>query len=379
MEPESYAKGRAWIQLDLGALAYNVAVLSARLPAGCTLMPAVKADAYGHGAVPVSKALNRLGVRAFCVATADEGAALRRAGVEGTILILGYTHPRDLPLVGEYDLTQTVVDYAYAKALAACPVPLRAHLAVDTGMHRIGVPWEDRARMLDVFRLGNLHVTGLYTHLCADDTAREEDVAFTRAQAVRFWDVVHWLGERGFHPKAHLLGSYGLLHYPELGGDCARVGIALYGVLSQGEDLSRCPVPLRPVLSLKARVASVRPVKRGESVGYGLAYTAERDTAVATLAIGYADGLPRSLSCGRGRVLLHGRPAPILGRICMDQTMVDVGGIPDVRPGDTAVLIGRDGGACIPAYELADAAGTITNELLSRLGTRLRRICTGGS
>ena len=379
MKSLSDPRSRAWIQLDLDALVHNAAALSARLPAGCALMPAVKADASGHGAVPVSKAQNRLGVRAFCVATAAEGAALRRAGVEGTILILGYTHPTDLPLLWDYSLTQTVIDTAYARELADSGIPVQAHLAVDTGMHRIGVPWDAREEMLEIFRMRSLSVKGIYTHLSADDTDKAEDVAFTRAQAAHFWDAVHWLGEQSFHPKAHLLGSYGLLHYPELGGAWARTGIALYGVLSRGKDLRRCPVPLRPVLSLKARVASVRPVKKGESVGYGLDCSAERDTAVATLAIGYADGLPRSLSCGRGKVLLHGRPAPILGRICMDQTMVDVGGIPDVRPGDTAVLIGRDGGACIPVYELADAAGTITNELLSRLGERLCRVCTGGA
>lgn len=361
------------MEIDLNSLRHNAEVLSARLPDGCTLMPAVKADAYGHGAVPVARALQQSGVQAFCTATAEEGVQLRQAGISGEILVLGYTHPVQFPLLSRYDLTQTVLDREYAAALESWGRMVKVQIAVDTGMHRIGIPWNDVEALGTILSVANLHVTGLYTHLCADDTTDAADRAFTTLQAERFAQVTTWAKARGYQLKAHLLGSYGLLNYPQLGGAYARVGIALYGVLSTGEDLARCPVELHPVLSWKARVASIRRVRRGEPVGYGLAERAQRDTVVATLAVGYADGLPRALSCGRGAVLLHGRRAPILGRICMDQTMVDVGAIPGVRPGDAAMLLGQDGEEQIAAWELAESSGTITNELLSRLGPRVKR------
>lgn len=352
----------------------NAAALQSILPAGCELMPAVKADAYGHGAVPIARALSGWGVRAFCVASAAEGAELRRHGVAGTILILGYTHPQQFDLLPRYDLTQTVVDLAYAEQLRECKAPVQAHIAVDTGMHRLGAPHENAEEILEICRMGHLNVTGIYTHFCADETLQERDRAFTAQQAARFLRVVDRLRACGYHPRAHMLGSYGLLHYPQFGGAYARTGIALYGVLSTADDTRACPLVLRPVLSVKARVASVRRLRRGEGVGYGLAYTAPTDTTLATLAIGYADGLPRALSCGAGSVLLHGRRAPIVGRICMDQTMVDVGGIRGVRPGDTAVVIGTSGNETISACDIAAQTDTIANEVFSRLGARLPRI-----
>ena len=365
---------RSWVEIDLGSLRHNVKALSALLPEGCQLMPAVKANAYGHGAVPVARALSRMGIRRFCVATAREGAELRGKGIEGEILVLGYTDPSQFPVLARYDLSQAILDGTYAQALSGAGLPLRAHLAVDTGMHRIGIPWEHPEALAAVCALPHLRVEGIFTHLCADDTCRAEDQAFTELQTARFWNAVETLRRMGITPKAHLLGSYGLLNYPQYGGACARVGIALFGVLNCDGDLRRCPAALRPVLSWKARVASVRRVRKGESVGYGLAETVREDTLVATLSVGYADGLPRNLSCGRGDVLLHGHRAPILGRICMDQTMVNAGAVPGIRAGDTAVLIGEDGGTSVTAGELAERSGTIANEILSRLGPRLPRI-----
>ena len=174
--------------------------------------------------------------------------------------------------------------------------------------------------------------------------------------------------------KIHLLSSDGLLQYPELAGDYARVGIALYGVLSQGADMESCRIDLRPVLSVKARVALVKDLYAGETAGYGLGYIAESNRKIAVLSIGYADGIPRDLSCGKGRVLIAGSEAPIIGLICMDQLLVDVTDIPDAAAGDTAVLIGTSGSRQITACDLAEQTGTITNEILSRLGNRLNRI-----
>ena len=370
-----FQKSRAWIEISRENLRHNVGQLRALLPKGCELMPVLKANAYGHGAAMIAKELQKLGVQAFCVATALEGVELRQSGIRGEILVLGYTHPEQFSLLRRYRLTQTVVDFDYAQVLNGYGKEIRVHIGVDTGMHRLGENWENLNRIRHLFHLRNLRVAGIFTHLCAADGENEEDQAFTAMQAQRFYRTVENIETSECTSlKAHILGSYGLFHYPELAGNYARTGIALYGLLSSEEDLSRCPVNLRPVLSLKARVATVKELRAGESAGYNRAFTALRQTRTATLAIGYADGLPRALSCGVGSVLINGRRAPIIGKICMDQTLVDVTGIPDVRPGDAAVVIGESGEESISACDLAKQAGTITNEILSRLGPRLERV-----
>ncbi len=366
---------RAWIELSGDSLRHNVRALQSLLSPGCALMCVLKANAYGHGALPLAHALNRMGIDNFCVATLSEGIELRRGGIRGEILILGYTHPDRFSDLAKYRLTQTVLDGAYAEQLSACKRKLNVHLKIDTGMHRLGERPEREDELYRVFQYKNLRVTGTYTHLCCADSDEPADISFCTGQKNAFRKTVRALEGRGCDcGKLHLLASHGLIRYPEWGGDLVRTGIALYGVLSRREDLKNCPVRLRPVLSLKARVARVQTIRAGEGVGYGLEYVAGRDGKIAVLAIGYADGIPRSLSCGRGRVLIGRREAPIVGRICMDQMFVDITGIPDVKAGDIAVLIGKSGNREITAYDLAEGTGTITNELLSRLGGRLERV-----
>ncbi len=367
---------RAWITLDRQALRRNVAVLRENLPKDCELMPAVKADAYGHGAALIARELAACGVGAFCVAEIGEGIALRKAGVRGDILVLGYTAPQEASQLIRYGLTQTVIDLSYAKGLNEClKRRLPVHIALDTGMHRLGVPSGDMEALREIFGMKRLSVKGIFTHLCADDTNLEEDKAYTRMQARRFFQTVERLSAEGFDcGKIHLTASYGVVNYPALGGDYARVGIALYGVLSTKKDSEECRLPLSPVLSLKARVALIKKLHKGEAAGYGRAFVAEREMTIGVVTIGYGDGLPRSLSCGKGAVLIRGRRAPILGRICMDQTIVDVSDIKDVCPGDIAVVIGRSGEEEIGAGDVAEWSGSITNEVLSRLGKRLERV-----
>lgn len=371
----AFHKGRAWIELSREALRHNVEMLKAKLPDGCRLMPAVKADAYGHGAVLIAKELNRMGVDDFCVACVAEGAELRRHGVKGEILVLGYTHPEQFPLLREYQLTQTVIDYSYALTLDSFGKKLHVHIGIDTGMRRLGERSENIDRICGIFERKNLIVDGIFTHLSASDTLTQQDREFTESQVNSFYQVIRELEEHGYScPKVHLQSSYGVLHYPELAADYARVGIALYGILSTGEDTEKWGEFLRPVLSLKARVAAVRELYAGEAAGYGRQFVAENERKIAALAIGYADGLPRSLSGGVGAVLIDGYKCPVVGRVCMDQTIVDVTGVPHVREGDTAVLIGCCGNQEISACNLAEQAGTITNEILSRLGARLDRV-----
>lgn len=369
-----FCRGRAWIELDRAALRHNVEYLRALLPPGCALMPALKANAYGHGAALIAGELSALGVRAFCVATVFEGMELRRRGIRGEILILGGTHPRHVPLLARYHLTQTVVDLPYALELNARGQAVSVHVKLDTGMHRLGESCENPAGLRRIFACENLRVTGAYTHLYEDDLARPEDRAEARAQARAFYQAAEELERAGCRiPKVHLLASGGLLHCPDLGGDYARAGIALYGQLSTKAAWRSSGGALRPVLSLKARIVLIREVPQGEGAGYGHQFKAERRTRIAVAAIGYGDGLPRCLSGGVGAALVRGRAAPVAGRICMDQTLLDVTGVPEAAVGDTAVFIGKSGDREITACDVAEQAGTISNEILSRLGPRLER------
>lgn len=370
---------RAWIEINRAALRSNVRFLQTRLPEGCRLMPAVKANAYGHGAVQVAEELNAMGIDSFCVACAREGAELREAGIRGEILVLGYTESSQLPLLERYDLAQTVVDASYAEKLREYGRPLHVHVGVDTGMHRLGERSENLEEICGIFRTENLIIDGMFTHLSADDTLEEQDKEFTNRQIQEFYHIVGELEKQGIScPKLHLQASYGILNYPEAAGDYARVGIALYGVLSTRNDTEQWQEFLRPVLSLKARVAAVKNIDTGEAAGYGLDFRAERPMKIATLTIGYADGLPRSLSYGKGAVLIRGCRAPVVGRICMDMTLVDISNVPDVEQGDTAVIIGKSGGSEISVCELAEQAETISNEILSRMGSRLCRVVRDG-
>ena len=369
------ADGRAWIQLDMNALSENVSLLRSLMPEGCRLMPAIKANAYGHGAVPIARELNRLGVDAFCVACITEGISLRKAGIKGEILILGYTTPEDFSLLSRYQLTQTVIDYPYAELLAQSGIKLHVHVGIDTGMHRLGIRCENIEDIAAVFEMKNLIIDGMCTHLSSCDSPDRESVTFTKQQIDAFYQVAEILEAQGYSlPRLHLQSSYGLINYPCENTDYVRAGIVLYGVHSSHEKAAAFPLKLSPVLSLMARLVSVRTLHPGDSAGYGMSFTAEKEMRVAVLSIGYADGLPRALSCGRGHVLIHGCKAPIIGKVCMDLTLADISHIPQAQAGDAAVIIGSSDGQEIRAEDLAELCGTITNELLSRLGARLERI-----
>lgn len=362
---------RAWREVDLEALAHNAGVLQRALSPGQKLMAVVKADAYGHGAVRVCRRLRKAGVRAFAVACLAEGIALRRSGIRGMILILGYTRPEDAPLLARWRLTQTVTDADHGRALDAQGVRLRVHLALDTGMHRLGIPAGDRAAIAAMYRLPHLRITGTFSHLCVADSLTAADTAYTQGQLASFYETVAWMRAAGYDPGSiHVQASYGIWNLPPQPCGYARAGIALYGVHSGGAPVRRA-LDLRPALSLRARVASVRRLEPGEAAGYDLAFHAGRETRLAVVTIGYGDGLPRELSRRGGEVLIRGRRCPMAGRMCMDQLLVDVTGLEEVLPGDVVTLIGQDGGREIRAEAVAEQCGTIANELLSRLGRRL--------
>lgn len=368
MNSELNTTCRSWIEVNLTNLRHNANVLQQAMPENCRLMAVVKANAYGHSAKEISLALNKTGVKAFAVATVDEGIELRKNGVTGEILILGFTDVSRISDIKKYDLIQTIIDFDYANALNDTGVFVKTHIKIDTGMHRLGIPSDDFESVKKVFEMKNLDVCGIFTHLCCSDSLKKEDVDYTNFQIDNFYNLIERLKSAKIKVvKTHIQSSYGLLNYPHLKCDYARIGIALYGVLSSPDETILKP-DLRPVLSVKSRIALIRNVNKGDCVGYARAFTAKRNSKIAILPIGYADGIPRSMSNGKGCVVINNFLVPIAGRVCMDQLAVDVTDIDGVSVGDTVSLIDDNN---LSAPEAAVNADSISNELLSQIGARL--------
>ena len=358
--------------VDLEALRGNVREIRRHVPARAKLMAVVKADAYGHGAVPVARAALEAGAEWLAVALVEEGLALREGGITAPILMLGLSGAAELAagVAGGITLSVCAPETIRALQLIAERSGRMAlcHLAVDTGMGRIGVrsPEETQAVLDALAVCPRVRLTGAFTHFAAAD---EEDLAFTEAQQRRFEELTAPLPAGVMRHCANSAAIHRLM--PGAAFDMVRMGISLYGCPPVA-----CDWPLRPCMRWEAPVTWVKEIGAGDTVGYGCAFRAERPMRVATIACGYGDGYHRAAS-GRAWVLLHGRRARVLGRICMDQMMADVTDIPGVCPGDTAVLLGEDGGERITAEELAGWSGTISYEILLAATRRVPYVWLG--
>ena len=367
-----------WLEIDLSVLSSNVRELRRRIGPRRLLYAVVKANAYGHGADLIAASAMRAGADRLAVAAVNEAVALRRAGLDAPILVLGYTPPELAETLLEYALTATVYEartaLAFAEAAARQGQPLPVHLKVDTGMHRLGVDHADALELCArLNRDDHLRLEGIYTHF---STADEVDQRYSREQLRRFCVLLDRLVSAGCRPPiAHAANSAATLALPQAHLDAVRCGILLYG-LSPSADLP-APPELRPVLSWKARIAQVRRLNAGEPVSYGNTWRAPDTRIVAVVPVGYADGFPRSPQNWQ-RVLIGGREASIVGRVCMDQTVVDVTEIVasgvSVEQHDEVVLIGSQQGANLSAEMVAARLGTINYEVTSRLMARLPRI-----
>lgn len=374
---EYYDQKRCWIEIDLQALEHNVNQLLKLMKSKEQFMAVIKADGYGHGAVLIGKKLNQLGINHFAVATLAEAMTLRECGIKGEILILGYTNPAMAYQIKEYQLIQSVIDYQYARLLNEQHIDIQVHLVVDSGMHRLGHTIDEIDDIKAIYGLSYLHVCGIYSHLCVADDLSIVSQNYTRKQISTFFDMIDQLQSRGFDVgKIHLQSSYGLLNYSYLDCDYVRIGISLYGVQSSKDDQIRLDIDLQPVLSLKAKVALIHDIQENETIGYGRTYKSQKKEKIAVIPIGYADGLPRCLS-NQGQVIIRGQIAPIVGRICMDQMMVDVTDIDHVQCDDIVTIIGQDGKNIQKVETIAYQAQTISNEILCRLGHRIPRIVKG--
>jgi alanine racemase len=358
------SEARAWATVSLDAIAHNVRTLRALLPSGTAFMAVVKADAYGHGAVPVAQAAVGAGAEWLGVATAEEALDLRAAGIRSPILVLGpvaNTWLADLVTAG---CSITVQDEASVRALAgiAGPDRPRIHIKVDTGMTRLGVAVDEVADLVAAIDPARVVVEGVFTHLaCADDP----DPGPTRTQLALFSAAATVVRRRFPQALRHVAASAAVLAYPDAVLDLVRIGIALYGVPPAPHLAS---VALQPAMTLQARVVRARRVSAGTPVSYGATYRAPRETVIATVPVGYADGYPRTLS-GVGWMLVAGRRCRVAGRVCMDYTMLDVGETP-VCQGDVVTVFGPG----LPVAEVAETAGTIAYEVLCRVGPRVPRI-----
>ena len=365
---------RTWAEIDLSALTHNYHALRALTPRDCKFLGVVKANAYGHGAVPVAKKLEALGADYLAVACLAEAVELRLAGVRSPILILGVTPPDQADDLLAYGITQAVGDLATAQAYSAAAQkagrPLKVHVKADTGMSRLGFLCHEStldaaaADIAGLCALPGLEAEGIFTHFANADG--DED--YTMRQFTRFLDLLDKLSGRGVRFQIrHCAASAAVLNYPCTHLDMVRPGIALYGHFPAPGMEHTCP--LEPVMTLKTRVAAVRDLPRDTPVSYGCTARVGEHTRLAVLPVGYADGLPRLLS-NRVGVLIRGQACPILGRVCMDMCMAAVDASIPVRPGDEAILFGRDH----PIELAADLAGTIQYELLCAVAPRVPRV-----
>ena len=367
---------RCYAEISLEAIGHNIREVKKRLPEGVKLLGVVKANAYGHGAVPVASYLENQ-VDYFATATIEEAVELRENGISAPILILGYVSPSQYGDLVEYDITQTIDSYAQALALekeaARQNRKAKAHLAVDTGMTRIGfqVTEHDADEAAKIADLPHIELEGMFTHFsCAD----QEDKTYCSMQMEKCDKMTALLAERGVTiPLRHICNSAGIMEFDDHRFEMVRSGIITYGIYPS-EEVKKERLDLIPALSWKSHVIHVKEVGPGIGVSYGATYVTEKPmTRIATVSAGYADGYPRALS-NQGCVLIHGKKAPIIGRICMDQMLVDVTDIPDVQVEDVVTLVGTDGDETITIEEIANPAARFDYEMLCDISSRVTRV-----
>ena len=362
---------RTYCLIDLSALRKNIKVIKSKLSADVKLMCVVKANAYGHGGIAVANCCEDM-ADYFGVATADEGVELRKNGICKPILVLGNTPPCDFNKLIDYDLNAAVFSIDSARLLNEFAnsnnVKINAHIAIDSGMGRIGFLPKEKNLAYQVLNFENLHIQGVFTHFaCADNLSS----SYTDLQIKRFNNFLKYFRQKGVDiPLIHACNSAGALN-GFYNYSMVRAGIALYGLNpSSNADENN---GLQRVLSWHTNVIHIKKLKKGDGVSYGRTFVADKDMTIATLPIGYADGYPRTLS-GKAYVLIHGKRAPIVGRICMDQMMVDISGIDSVNLYDDVTLIGKQGNEEISAEQLADYANTINYEIVCSISQRVKRV-----
>lgn len=367
---------RAYAEIHLDRARRNIEKIKSLLPEKTKLMAVVKANAYGHDDETMSNLFSSVGIENFAVSNIHEAEKLRSYGIKGDILILGYTSPEYSEELSRFDIINTAVSYDHAKALSEkAESPVRIHIKLDTGMGRIGLKNDSPIKTADeiekICALPNIKVEGMFTHYAVADSDDEDDISYTESQRDFILAVSDELRKRGIEiPAVHFLNSAGGTYYPDERSSFARFGVMLYGLMPNFKK--SLPFELEPVMELKAEVSYVKEIKAGEYLSYGRTFRAPRDMKVATVTIGYADGYSRLLS-NKAEAIVNGKRAKVVGRVCMDQLMLDVTDI-DVKAGDIATMFGKDGNEKITADELADIYGTIGYEIICGISMRVPRV-----
>jgi alanine racemase len=380
-------KFHVWAEIDLSAIAHNVSALRRITQPQARLMAVVKANGYGHGAVEISRCALQNGASVLGVARIEEGIQIRKAGITAPILVFGYTLPHQAGALVQYDLTQSVHTIASAQQLAQAAAPLtdtiKIHLKVDTGMGRLGLlphnnPSADPKKInadtlketLAIAKLEGLELEGIFTHFASADSA---DKAYAEYQLDLFLNFLKRLQKAGLNPPLkHAANSGALIDMPRSHLDLVRPGISIYG-LYPSDEVEQQRVSLKPAMALKTNIIQLKKVPAGFNVSYGMTHTTRQPTTIATVPIGYADGLNRLLS-SRGQMLVGGQRVPIVGRVCMDLTMLDVGSVKNVQMGDEVVVFGQQGNETLSIDEMAAGLNTINYEIVTGISARVPRV-----
>jgi len=368
---------RVYAEVSLDAILHNVAGMQKLIGPDTRIMAVIKTDGYGHGAVPIGKELEELEVIwGYAVATVEEGEILRRHSLKKPILVLGAVFPEQYEALGDLDIRPTVYSLKQALELSAfaekAGKDITFHIKIDTGLSRLGfqVTQEAAEEIAQISDMPHMIAEGVFTHFAKSDS---RDKTMAQEQIEQFQKMTEMLAERGVSvPIHHCANSAAIIDLPQANMNLVRAGISLYGMWPS-DEVEKKRLDLQPVLSLKSRIVFLKELEKGRTISYGATYETVGSRKIATIPVGYGDGYPRSLS-NRGYVLIRGRKAPICGRICMDQFMVDVTHIPGVQEGDVVTLVGSDGGACITMEEIGDLSGRFNYEFACDLGRRIPRV-----
>lgn len=370
------SKERSWIEINTKNLEYNINQIKQIIPKTTQIMAVVKANAYGHDSIIISKKLQEIGINDFAVATLPEAIKLRENNITGNILILGYTEPEELQKVIDNNIMQTIVDNDYAKSVLKANLQgkLKCHVKINTGMNRIGEFYDDFTALSEIYQNPALQIEGTFTHLCVSDSDKIEDINFTKEQINRFDKAIEFIKNQGLNPgKLHTQASYGTINYTNCKYDYVRMGILMYGINASYDCYNKYNVDFKPVMAVKSKVTSIKYINPEETVSYGRTFKADNKIKIASVGIGYADGVPRALS-NILIVKINNKKYHQIGQICMDQLMIEINDENPIAIGDEVILIDPNESKDLTLEDWAKLTNTITDEIICQFTTRLKRI-----
>lgn len=370
------SKERSWIEINTKNLEYNINQIKQIIPKTTQIMAVVKANAYGHDSIIISKKLQEIGINDFAVATLPEAITLRENNITGNILILGYTEPEELQKVIDNNIMQTIVDNDYAKSVLKNNLhgKLKCHVKINTGMNRIGEFYDDFTALSEIYQNPALQIEGTFTHLCVSDSDKIEDINFTKEQINRFDKAIEFIKNQGLNPgKLHTQASYGTINYTNCKYDYVRMGILMYGINASYDCYNKYNVEFKAVMAVKSKVTSIKYINPEETVSYGRTFKADNKIKIASVGIGYADGVPRALS-NILIVKINNKKYHQIGRICMDQLMIEINDENPIAIGDEVILIDPNESKDLTLEDWAKLTNTITDEIICQFTTRLKRI-----